>query len=67
MPDQVIDYMQRTYVEAVRFDEYLRARDAYSAYGWPYLRMGVSLPWGWRLSSLLGLAALGTVGCEAQR
>lgn len=47
VPDQVIDYMQRTYIDAVRFDEYLRARDAYFLYGWPYYRGPDPYPYGW--------------------
>jgi len=35
VPDRVIDYMQRTYIEAERYDEYLRTRDRYLWYGWP--------------------------------
>src|SRR5262245_1451621 len=35
VPDQVIDYMQRTYIDAVRVDEYLRGRDGDPLYGWP--------------------------------
>ncbi|MET0679501.1 MAG: hypothetical protein ABWZ41_00720 [Burkholderiales bacterium] len=47
VPDQVIDYLQRTYIDAVRFDEYLRARDAYFMYGWPYYRGPYPYPYGW--------------------
>jgi hypothetical protein len=47
VPDQVIDYLQRTYIEAVRFGEYLRARDAYFLYGWPYYRGLGPYPYGW--------------------
>jgi len=36
VPDRVIDYMQQTYVEAVRYYEWSRARDAYFPYGPPY-------------------------------
>ncbi len=35
VPDAVIDYMQRTYIEAERYDEYRRARDFYWWYAWP--------------------------------
>jgi hypothetical protein len=55
VPDQVIDYMQRTYVRAARFDEFLRTRDLYSTYGWPYFfgpypyGWASPYPWGWRL------------------
>jgi hypothetical protein len=49
VPDQVINYMQRTYIDAVRFDEYLRARDAYFLYGWPYSRGPYPYPYGWPL------------------
>ncbi len=46
VPDKVIDHMQRTYIEAVRFDEFLRARDAYFLYGWPYYRGVYPFPFG---------------------
>ena len=39
VPDAVIDYMQQTYVDAVRQHEWARARAGYygySAYPWPY-------------------------------
>lgn len=29
VPDKVIDYLQQTYIDAVRYSEWLRARDAY--------------------------------------
>jgi len=51
VPDRVIDSMQRTYVDAVWFDGYMRARDAYFLYGWPYppYPYGGPFPyWGWR-------------------
>ena len=53
VPDRVIDYMQRTYIEAERYDEYLRTRDLYLWYGWPsYLGIypyGYWYPYtGWR-------------------
>jgi hypothetical protein len=35
VPDKVIDYMQQTYVEAVRYEEWSRARDAWPPFG-PY-------------------------------
>jgi len=35
MPDAVIDHMQRTYIEAERYEEYRRARDFYWGYAWP--------------------------------
>ncbi len=38
VPDRVIDYMQRTYIEAERYDEYLRTRDLYLWSGWPSYR-----------------------------
>jgi hypothetical protein len=38
VPDQVIDYMQRTYIAAERYDEYLRTRDVYLWSGWPSYR-----------------------------
>jgi len=38
VPDEVIDYMQRTYIEAERREEYLRTRDLYLWYGWPSYR-----------------------------
>jgi hypothetical protein len=34
VPDKVIDYMQQTYIDAARFAEWMRARDAYFFY--PY-------------------------------
>lgn len=47
VPDQVIDYMQKTYIEAERYDEW-RAR----YYGWPHYRGYVYGPYygpyGWR-------------------
>jgi len=54
VPDPVIDYMQRTYVRAARYDEYLRMLNVYSGYGWPGLGpypygWGYPYPWGWRL------------------
>jgi len=33
VPDKVIDHMQQTYIEAVRYQEWARARDSYS---YPY-------------------------------
>jgi hypothetical protein len=53
VPDEVIDYMQRTHIEAERYDEYLRTRDLYLWYGWPAYRgvypYGPWTPyWGWR-------------------
>jgi hypothetical protein len=47
VPDAVIDYMQRTYIDAVRFDEYLRARDDYFMFGGPYYRGVYPYPLGW--------------------
>lgn len=45
VPDKVIDYMQQTYIDAVRFSEWMRARDAYFFYPYspfpPYRRY----PW----------------------
>ena len=38
VPDKVIDYMQRTYIAAERYDEYLRTRDLYLWSGWPSYR-----------------------------
>jgi hypothetical protein len=38
VPDKVIDYMQRTHIEAERYEEYLRTRDLYLWYGWPSYR-----------------------------
>lgn len=43
VPDKVIDYMQQTYLDAVRYNEWVRARDAhfyppffsYRPYYWP--------------------------------
>jgi len=43
LPDKVIDYMQQTYVDAARYQEWQRARDAYlfHPFGpWRY-------PYGW--------------------
>jgi hypothetical protein len=51
VPDRVIDSMQRTYVDAVWLDGYLRARDAYFVYGspsYPYPYGGPFPYWGWR-------------------
>jgi hypothetical protein len=53
VPDKVIDYMQRTYIEAERYDEYLRTRDLYLWSGWPSYRgiypYGYWYPYpGWR-------------------
>lgn len=36
VPDRVIDYMQQTYLDAVRYQEWARMRDAYLYYP-PYL------------------------------
>ena len=39
VPDKVIDYMQQTYLDAVRYDEWMRMRDVspyYSPYIGPY-------------------------------
>jgi hypothetical protein len=47
VPGPVIDHMQRTYIEAVRFEEFLRARDAYFMWGWPSFRGGFWSPYGW--------------------
>ena len=47
VPDQVIDYMQRTYIDAVRLDEYLRGREAYLLYGWPAYGRLFQYPYGW--------------------
>jgi hypothetical protein len=45
VPDKVIDYMQQTYIDAARFAEWMRARDAYFYYPYspfpPYRRY----PW----------------------
>jgi hypothetical protein len=38
VPNAVIDYMQRTYIEAERHDEYLRTRERYLWSGWPSYR-----------------------------
>jgi len=53
VPDKVIDYMQLTYIEAERYDEYLRTRDLYLWSGWPSYRgiypYGYWYPYpGWR-------------------
>ena len=47
VPDKVIDYMQQTYIEAVRYSEWARARDAYfyPAFPAPFWRY---YPYGWR-------------------
>jgi hypothetical protein len=51
VPDQVIDYMQRTHIEAERYEEYLRTRDLYLGYGWPAYHgvypYGYSYPGWW--------------------
>jgi hypothetical protein len=47
VPDAVIDYMQRTYIEAERYDEYLRIRDLYFWYGWPSYRGIYPYPYGY--------------------
>ncbi|WP_205617422.1 hypothetical protein [Pelomicrobium methylotrophicum] len=49
VPDAVIDYMQQTYIEAERYDEYRRARDFYWWYAWPALRgpLPAHRPWVW--------------------
>ncbi len=47
VPDKVIDHMQRTYIEAERYDEYLRARDRYLWYGWPSYRGVFPSPYGY--------------------
>ena len=57
VPDQVIDYMQRTYIDAVRLDEYLRGREAYLAVRLACVRPAVPVSL-WLALSLLGLAAL---------
>lgn len=33
--DEVINYMQQTYIAAERWEEYLQTRDQYFFYGWP--------------------------------
>ena len=50
VPDKVIDYMQQTYVDAVRYWEWVRARDAYlfGPYpGYPFRPYGWRYPFGW--------------------
>ena len=44
VPDEVIDYMQQTLIEAERYEEYQRTRDRYGWFGWPgyYVR-----PYSW--------------------
>jgi len=37
VPDKVIDYMQQTYLDAVRYDEWTRMRNAYYPYYSPYI------------------------------
>jgi len=36
VPDKVIDYMQQTYLDAVRYDEWMCMRDVYYPYYSPY-------------------------------
>ena len=47
VPDKVIDYMQQTLIDAIRYSEWMRARDAYFFYPYspfpPYRRY----PFGW--------------------
>ena len=50
VPDKVIDYLQQTYIDAIRFSEWMRARDAYFYYPYspfppfpPFRRY----PYGW--------------------
>jgi hypothetical protein len=47
VPDQVIDLMQRTYVDAAWFDGYLRARDDYLLWAWPQFRSVAPFPAIW--------------------
>jgi hypothetical protein len=49
VPDKVIDYIQHTYIEAVRYSEWLRARDAYfySPFAGPPFRPYFGRPYGW--------------------
>ena len=50
VPDKVIDYIQQTYIEAVRYSEWLRARDAYfySPFAGPPFRPYFGRnPYGW--------------------
>ena len=48
VPDKVIDYMQQTYIDAVRYEEWRRAGDAYfySPYS-PLLPPFRRYPYGW--------------------
>lgn len=46
VPDPVIDFMQRTYLDATWFDGFQRARDRYFFWGWPYSR-SAPFPYGW--------------------
>jgi hypothetical protein len=53
VPDEVIDYMQRTFVQATWFDGWQRGVDSSLFWGWPYGRpappYGWGGPyWGWR-------------------
>ena len=53
VPDQVIDYMQRTYVNAIWLDGWQRGVDSALFWDWPYARRappyGWTGPyWGWR-------------------
>ena len=45
VPDKVIDYMQQTYIEAVRYEEWRRAGDAY--FHSPLLPPFRRYPYGW--------------------
>jgi hypothetical protein len=47
VPDKVIDYMQQTYVDAVRYWERARARDAYLFHGSPFHPYFGRYPYGW--------------------
>lgn len=47
VPDEVIDFMQRTYVDAAWFDGYLRARDDHLAWASPEFRSTAPFPAIW--------------------
>jgi hypothetical protein len=46
VPDQVIDYMQRTYLNATWFDGWQRGLDSSAFWGWPHARRAPP-PYGW--------------------
>jgi len=46
VPDAVIDRMQRTHIDAVREEEWWRAREHYLWFGWPSYRGVWPYPYG---------------------